>query len=329
MWRRLNREDLKASNPFLDDEYLHPPFRWRVYEDYEIVTSVKGSDWSYIQVVPQKGKQAPEVAEIYEPFTDTPYLFREFARIVERSDPDQALQDWFTRYGLLGLTPINTRYSKESVPRDELITKILPEYRYDDRGGPWDNFEFIWASMEEANESLVLYEASLGRDEQRLGSILFPEEAPEYAEGRRRILEERAESTGASWVDTLVSAALLQVHEYTIPRLSMFTYPDIAFPQRHMIFDMTNMPPLTVDHQARGWGARNLEGAMWLQFYWLLTSSGDLSRCKHCNGIISYAWLMPESSDRKPRKDKEFCDSRCRQNYHYHNRIKPRKEERS
>lgn len=329
MWRRLNREDLEGSNPFLDDENRHQPFRWRVYEDYEIIPPAKGSDWPYVQAVPQKGKQAPKVAEMYEPFTDTPYLFREFARIVEHREPDQALQEWFAKYGLLGLTPLNPRYSKKRVPRDELTAQIVPELRYDDRGGPWDHFESIWGSLKEANESLVLYEASLGRDEQRLESLLFPEEDPEYAEHRRRALEKKAESSGASWVDTLVSVALLQVDEYTMGRLHMFTYPYIAFPQHRMAFDMTNMPPLTVDHLTRGWGARNLEGAMWLQFYWLLTSSGDLSRCKHCSGIISNAWLIPGSSDRKPRKDKEFCDSRCRQNYHYHNRVKPQKPERS
>ncbi len=74
----------------------------------------------------------------------------------------------------------------------------------------------------------------------------------------------------------------------------------------------------------RSWVPSNLLGAMYLQFYWLMTSAGDLSRCKQCKNIISHA--PPIASDgqiRKPRTDKEFCDSRCRQNYHYHNRIKP------
>ena len=330
MWRIINRKDFEGSNPFLGEENLHQRFRWRVYEDYEIFPPIEGSDWAYIQAVPRKGNHEPECVKVYDPFADSPHLFLEFARIVERRDPDQALQDWFAKYGLLGLTPRNPRYSKKRIPRDELITQIVPEFRHDDRGGPWDHFGFIWDTAEEANESLSLYEASLARDEQRLERALFPEEEdPEYAECRRRTLEERAEATRTSWVDTLVGEALLQVDEYTMARLHMFTYPHIAFPQQHLVFDMLNMPPLTVDHLTRGWGARNLEGAMWLQFYWLLTS-GYLSRCKQCGGIISYAPPIPvnENQDaRKPRKDKEFCDSRCRQNYHYHNRIKPRKEE--
>jgi hypothetical protein len=69
---------------------------------------------------------------------------------------------------------------------------------------------------------------------------------------------------------------------------------------------------------------RNLLGAMYTQFYWLLASGGDLSRCKHCGRIISHTSpaFVGGRRGRKPRKDKEFCDSRCRQNYHYHHRIK-------
>ncbi len=68
---------------------------------------------------------------------------------------------------------------------------------------------------------------------------------------------------------------------------------------------------------------RNLLGAMYLQFYWLITSAGDLSRCKHRGRFLSYAPpISATGKTRKPRNDKEFCDSRCRQNYHYHARLK-------
>ena len=67
---------------------------------------------------------------------------------------------------------------------------------------------------------------------------------------------------------------------------------------------------------------RNLLGAMYLQFYWLTTSESDLSRCKYCGHIIPYAPPSLGSPNRKPRKDREFCDRRGRQNYHYHNSIK-------
>ena len=103
--------------------------------------------------------------------------------------------------------------------------------------------------------------------------------------------------------------------------LAVFAYPAIS-----PTGSLHQQPLLTVDRLNASWGARNLLGAMYLQFFWLVTSAGELSRCKYCGRIISYAPPIPAGEDRKarkPRKDKEFCDSRCRQNYHYHNRIKP------
>lgn len=80
----------------------------------------------------------------------------------------------------------------------------------------------------------------------------------------------------------------------------------------------------------RSWVPVNLLGAMYLQFYWMMTSTGDLSRCKSCGQIISHAPSTTGSDQtRKPRDDKEFCDNRCRQNYHYHNRIKPARQEKN
>jgi hypothetical protein len=56
----------------------------------------------------------------------------------------------------------------------------------------------------------------------------------------------------------------------------------------------------------------------------MMTSGGDLSRCKSCDQIISRAPSSTGSGQtRKPRNDKEFCGNRCRQNYHYNNRIEP------
>lgn len=72
----------------------------------------------------------------------------------------------------------------------------------------------------------------------------------------------------------------------------------------------------------------NLLGAVYLQFYWVMTSTGDLPRCKYCGQIISHAPSIADSGEtgRKPREDKELCDKRCRYNYHYHNRTKPARE---
>ena len=185
-----------------------------------------------------------------------------------------------------------------------------------DRGGHADRIEIIWELAHQYNESLVLYEAVLNRDEGKLEHALFPERELEYTENRRHGLVEKAEASGASWTDVLVDSALHQVIEYTLGDLYIYAYPHIVYPDDEFI---------TVERLTRGWGARNLLGAMGLQFYWLITSAGELAHCQHCGRIISYALPIPSGENRrshKPRTDKKFCDSRCRQNYHYHNRIK-------
>jgi hypothetical protein len=316
MWRRLNRGDLEGSNPLLaDEEFPRPwPVRWRVYEDYEILPAPDGSDWRYIQAMGRNGGGQPKCVHSYNPLIDTPYLFLEFARITERRDPFRALLDWFERYGLLGMTE-ETRMED----REHWKGMNFPQVRHDDRGGPADRIEVIWELAHQYNESLVLYEAVLSRDEGKLEHALFPEHELEYAEVRRHGLEEKAEASGASWTDVLVNSALHQVIEYASGDLYIYAYPHIVYPDEEFF---------TVEGLTRGWGARNLLGAMGLQFYWLITSAGELAHCQHCGRIISYAPPIPSGENRrtrKPRTDKKFCDDRCRQNYHYHNRIKPDK----
>jgi hypothetical protein len=333
MWRRMNREDLIDSNPILPEKELHGALSWRVYEDYEFLPSaVEGIDSLYIQAAAPKGGREPEYIKEYEPLTDTPYLFLDFARIIERKDPREALWDWFREYGLLGLTPRNPRYWEPPSPAAAFAVQIHPMPAYDDRGGPGDFLLYIWALAHELNVSLVLYEASVGRDEEKLEHTLFAYEDPEHVRQRRQDLEVKAEATGASWLDILIDAALWTVFGYTIGNIQAYTYPDITMPQLNTplstVSDVKSLPPLTVDQLTRSWGSRNLLGAMSLQFYWLMTSASELSRCKYCGRVISYAPLVPAaegSKSRKPRKDKKFCDSQCRQNYHYHYRIKSRR----
>ena len=311
MWRRLNREDLRGTNPLLPPKGQHykpQPGLWGVYRDYEILPAPDGSGWHYIQVAGRDTDQQSELVRAYNPLIDTPYLFLEFARVAEQKDPPKALMDWFRRYGLLGITAAY----REKEQREPLEGIVFPRRYQDDNGGPWDRIELIWEIVYQYNESLVLYEASLGRDREKLERALFSEDDPEDAEDTRHTLEIRAEASGMDWTDILVDLALKQVLEYALGDLYAFAYPDVNYPDDY----------LKVDRLTRSWGARNLLGAMGLQFYWLITSAGELSRCKYCGRIISYAPPIPGAGERKPRKDKEFCDSRCRQNYHYHNRIK-------
>jgi hypothetical protein len=309
--RRLGREDLASVNPFVREEEIHAPFVWHVYEDYELVEEEDALP--YLRASIPKGYESPKRVKSYNPLVDTPRLFLDFARIAERKNRAKALSQWIEQYGLLGFAHDSPQWSPQASPE-----VVVPPQQYDDRGGPGETLGAVWYEVYTTNSILALYEAALNRDPIKLESLLFPPgEEPESLERRRQYVNELMEETGSDWIDVLVDRALGQVWEH-IMALAVFAYPTIS-----PMGSVHQQPLLTVDRLNASWGVRNLLGAMYLQFFWLVTSAGELARCKYCGRIISYAPPMPESEKRKPRKDKEFCDSRCRQNYHYHNRIKP------
>jgi hypothetical protein len=318
LWRRLNREDLVNSNPLLGGAETDGRLVWRVYEDYEVRRAEDGT--RFVEMAGRGTAREAATLEVYEPITDTPHLFLEFARLVESKYAGEALLDWVHRYGLLG-------FSYEGVwwPPGDPLQQSTPKPFHDDKGGTLDNFENIWSIAWEANQSLLLYEAAIGGDERKLEQVLFSGEDEEWANSQRRRWETRAEATGASYRDTLINAALFQLTEYAHGTLISYCYPVISCPLRYSHIPEDDAPPMTPGQLSRGWGARNLLGAMGLQLYWLVTSGGELHHCKYCGRIISHTSSIPGGAlakDRKTRSDKTFCDKRCRQNYHYHNRRK-------
>jgi hypothetical protein len=314
--RRLGREDLASVNPFVREEEIHAPFVWRVYEDYELVEEEDALP--YLRASTPKGHESPKRVKSYNPLVDTPRLFLDFARIAERKNPRKAISQWIAQYGLLGFADSSPQWFPEGSPE---VT--VPPRRYDDTGGPGETPQAVWYEVYTTNRILALYEAVLNRDSDKLATLIFTSvEDPEWLGRRRQYVSGYANETGSNRIDVLVSAALAEVCEHIIGTLNVFVYPDINYPTSVL----RQQALLTVDGLNASWGVRNLLGAMYLQFFWLVTSAGELARCKYCGGIISYAPPVQVEGlhkDRKPRTDKEFCDSRCRQNYHYHNRIKP------
>ena len=314
MLRRLGRDDLASVNPFLREKERHARFVWHVYEDYELVKEEDALP--YLRAVTPKGYESPKRVRSYNPLVDTPRLFLDFARIAERKNPAEALSQWITQYGLLGFADSSPQWSPEASPEVTVPPRI-----YDDSGGPGETLEAVWEEVYTTNRILALYEAVLNRDAEKLETLIFTsEEDSEGLEQRRQHVSGYADKTCSDKIDVLMSVALAEVWEF-IGALDVFAYPVI-----NPTGDLNQQPLLTVDRLKASWGVRNLLGAMYLQFFWLVTSAGELARCKYCSRIISYAPTWPESEGRKPRKDKEFCDSRCRQNYHYHTRIKPNRD---
>ena len=323
-------------------------FYWRVFEDFDIVEEDER--------LPYFRASSYEGARLYEPLVETPYLFLEFARIAEQSEHQAvALDKWISKYGLLGLTiespewdldpPANVEWLHLTDLYPELI---VPPLRYSNAGGPGDTFNAYHLEVAKTHKLLTLYEALLNRDFDGLERCFAfhqgctPDDLRKKWGGElERNIEANAQRTKSmlvvmeilddmvfydsqpsDWHAFLMDRALIDIWWSVGSALSIFAYPSIT----SHVGSGPMKGVLSPDNLTSTWRVRNLLGVIYLQFFWLITSLSELSRCKYCGRIISYAPPMPESNGRKPRKDKEFCDSRCRQNYHYHNRIKPNRD---
>jgi len=330
----MGREDFRSASPIekgIDSGYFH----WTVYDDYEIAEED--------EQLPYLTASSDEPARTYRPLVDTPHLFLEFARIAERrSRSDEALDNWIRKYGLLGLTG-----GMGKTLRADLYPEVIdPPLRYSNAGGPGDTLNAYHVAVAKTNKLLTLYEALLNRDHEGLEKCFVwherctPEDLrekwPAELEDRLDVEIHRLKdfmvvlaialddvivykSVPDDWNTLLMHKAMVEIWTTVGYALSVFAYPAITYDKESDPMRLALSP----DKLTSTWRVRNLLGAIYLQFFWLITSTSDLSRCKYCGRIISYAPPMPQSDKRKPRKDKEFCDSRCRQNYHYHNRIKP------
>jgi hypothetical protein len=355
MKRRVGRDDFKSAIPFETEEFPAGGFFfWELYEEFDIVE--EDGRLPYLRASSNNG------VKLYRPLFDTPHLFLEFARVADHMGPPyEAIDNWISKYGLLGLSRQDPQLSSEPIPEgpwaaqaDRFPEVTEPPMRYAPSGGSGDTLDAYVLEFSRANSLLALYEALLNGDSEKLEQRFAWRERCTVAELRdkwRSELEENIEknaghkvpesgyfSRGESryfvrevlddmliykslpgdWNAFLMDRALLDIWGMVGRTLSVFAYPSLAAPR--------GLAPLSPEKLTGSLKVRNLLGAMYLQFYWLITSRSDLSRCKYCRRIISYAPPMPESRMRKPRKDKEFCDSRCRQNYHYHNRIKPNRD---
>ena len=348
MNRRMGREDFRSASPF-EEGADSGFFNWVVYEDYELVD--EGEHLPYLTAV------SDERAKFYKPLVDTPHLFLEFARIAEqRGRSDEALDNWISKYGLLGLSSQRPNGLLEpcsglgwTLDANLHPEVIAPPLRYSAVGGLGDTLQAYRVAVAKTNKLLTLYEALLNRDHEGLERCFALHERCTPEDLRKKWSTEHEmsnledilrfedsevvfvkllddtliyKSVPGDWNTLLMKIAIVEIWMTVGSALSVFAHPAITYDKESNPTSLALSP----DKLTSTWRVRNLLGAIYLQFFWLITSTSDLSRCKYCGRIISYAPPMPESNGRKPRKDKEFCDSRCRQNYHYHNRIKPNRD---
>ena len=310
MWRRLNREDFSGANPLVVEGRGRTfEFTWAVYDGYGVAG--EGTEGAYYVAA-----EGVEYGLEYDPLVDTPYLFLEFARLHEQRNRSEAIWAWISRNGLLGL------HREEDPFGWHIPEPFSPPRDFRSEGGPGETVAAFDEEVARANRVLTLYEAALSKDMDKLEQVWNIQGSSSNALEGRRYFRTVAEHIDATYLDALVHVATRQVLWEAWMIMPEFCYPCLTHrsPAGAVRLEQRLAPELLMASVR----PRNLLGAMYTQFYWLLASGGDLSRCKHCGRIISHApsAFVGGRRGRKPRKDKEFCDSRCRQNYHYHHRIK-------
>ena len=322
--RKTKEADLDITAPSMGEGEPHLSGVWEVFEGYEIREPDDGPP--YVEATGERKKR-------YRPLVDTPHLFLEFARLADKGVDRGVLEGWLEEYGVLGMhydegLPYVPAYLRGPAPSPLM---------YFTEGGPGETAGYYDLAALQAGRVLSLYEAAVNEDTDALKQLLADLEVKHSME--RALYASLAQATGGGrkvsvdqiLTELLVDQALMKVWHVVQDKLSNFTYPTInhELPSTSALPNFHKGGPLAPHRLGASWGFRNLIGAMYLQFYWLITSRADIKRCKNCGRIISLS--PPTSPDgrkgRKPRSDKMYCNKSCQQREDYKRRVKPKREQ--
>jgi hypothetical protein len=225
----------------------------------------------------------------YNPIDDVPDLFLRFARLYEESDFDRAALDFTSKYGLPNGADEAPAPFGDPGFETEAINWSLSQFHHEARRA--------WVV-------LALYEAVLNDEERTVRRLLSDHSDIDVFEGWLPWLPigSAEHQNDTLWVGLRCAqeAAEMIVHQYCRQQIVAYLDPDIR-------------PSVPHDTDIV-WTFDNLLGAMYLQMYWLMTSSDSIARCEHCSLPISLG--RPHRDGRKRRSDKRFCRDACRQAHH-------------
>src|SRR5829696_4758766 len=241
----------------------------------------------------------------YPPLARVPDLFLKFARLADNEGLDQGVvgeldTDKNAAVALSWAHENGVLGLTSSVEEDGLrIARTI--------GGRADTVEAFAREAWTANDCLQLYEAATAE-------TLDADLIASYMPSRPRAFAATPAGTTAWALDAVASKTQRKVAGNAYPALYG-----------------------TVGRFVPGWDFINLLGAMWLQMFWLLTSSEAPRRCKNweCDRVIAYEQpdqptRGTEKNDRsggyKTRSDKAVCSKKCGNRYNYLTRTKPRRQ---
>jgi hypothetical protein len=81
------------------------------------------------------------------------------------------------------------------------------------------------------------------------------------------------DSRPGDWNALLIKRAIMEIWITVGSALSVYAYPAITYQEGSNLMSLSLSP----DKLTSSWRVRNLLGAIYLQFFWLITSMSDLS----------------------------------------------------
>jgi hypothetical protein len=226
---------------------------------------------------------------VYDPIDEVPDLFLRFARLYGEPDFNKAALDFANNCGLPNGTDEAPAPSGAPGFKTEAINWSLSQFHHEARRA--------WVV-------LALYKGVLNDEDRTVRNLLSEHSDIETFETWLSLLQmgsaEHQSYTLALGLRCALDCAERIVHKYCRQEILVSLDPDIR-------------PSVSYETDIV-WTFDNLLGAMYLQMYWLMASSGSMARCEHCDRIISLGRPHPEG--RKRRSDKRFCDDACRQAHH-------------
>ncbi len=302
MARRLGREDFDKTSELMGGRGPGNHM-WGVCQEYELreLPGADEQDDLQYELVPKYPSSVrKERWKTYEPLEETPDLFLRFARLYDKGDSIEAIVDWVHRYGVLGDNP-------------DAIN--------------WTAAQSVRSFRQESGKAagiLALYEAVLNGDGDRAKSVVL-EDYP-FVGGARQMHMQLGRLC-RECVNREIMVVVEEVYDGDFLSYAWTTVvEDVNAVVRRrcrpfLVFDAEVPDPTKVRDR---WTFIGLLGGMYLQMYWLIAAGGNVTRCDYCGRIISLA--RPGPGARKPPQHKRFCDKACRQSYHYHNKVKPKRQ---
>jgi hypothetical protein len=216
---------------------------------------------------------------IYQPLDDTPDLFLRFAQLYNQERTAETALAWIRQYGSL-----ETEHPGNPEPIEETLGLFFQE-------------------VDRAAGTLAMYESVLNHDsdaaEQVTCHTFRPLTEPyleEFWEGPK------VSNDIPGYLGLALITASFEVSKMVerFVRLSLSVSPGVPSPSRVHAY----------------YGFYSLLGAMYLQMFWVMESSGTVTRCQYCGKAIFLS--RPNPGGRKRRTDRRFCNDACRQAHHRH-----------